>query len=186
MRHIALDIETLGKEAGCAIVTIGAVVIDDGLDSTFYERIDVSEGPSLDADTVAWWLKQSDKARAEIVAAMGGGIPLSSALQGLSGWMTDVRNGGEIRVWCRGPTFDITILESAYIAAGRRDLIPWRYNEVRDTRTLVELLGDFGVPFIGTPHHALHDAQHEARVILRAFERLGIPLNGNDESWSPE
>ena len=71
MSRIMVDLETLGTAPGSVILSIGAVRFDveKGLLDEFYVNIDVESsqrlGLTIDGDTVMWWLKQSDAARAK-------------------------------------------------------------------------------------------------------------------------
>ena len=68
--HIMIDCETLGTRPGCHILSLAAIgfapatgVMDP---EPFEARIGLPPGGDLtvDADTLRWWLRQSDDARA--------------------------------------------------------------------------------------------------------------------------
>ena len=59
--HLMLDLETWGKEPGCAIRSIGAVAFDpygDGPHAMFYANVLDPYG-TKDPETVQWWSEQS-------------------------------------------------------------------------------------------------------------------------------
>jgi hypothetical protein len=66
MINVMVDIETLGTEPGCVVLSIGAVAFDKemGFVEDFYEVINTvdsfSEGLTYDNDTLAWWKKQPE------------------------------------------------------------------------------------------------------------------------------
>ena len=69
---VMADIETMGVTPGSAIVSLGAVKFDlTGIQDKFYRRIclksNLGMGLTIDPDTLSWWMKQSDGARAELV-----------------------------------------------------------------------------------------------------------------------
>lgn len=71
MNNVMVDIETLDNKPTSAIVSIGAVMFGpNGYDeyNTFYMVVDaqscIDAGLTLSADTISWWMKQSDQARA--------------------------------------------------------------------------------------------------------------------------
>ncbi|MFM9673750.1 3'-5' exonuclease, partial [Streptomyces galilaeus] len=72
MNHVMLDLETMGQGNNAAIVAIGAVFFEPTtgeIGDTFYRKIDLESAAQygeIDPNTVLWWLKQSDAARAEI------------------------------------------------------------------------------------------------------------------------
>lgn len=170
LRDVMIDIETLGTAPGCAILSIGAVMFGpSGLGETFYATVLVQSctdaGLVIDAGTVAWWMSQSDQARAAAFAADG--LPLSAALNALSAWF--LQQAAE-RPWCHGATFDIPVLEAAYKAC--RMLPPWRYWNVRDTRTLYDLAGVKVDRSAGEHHNALDDAINQATAAAKALRIL--------------
>lgn len=172
--HIMIDIETLGTTPGSLILSIGAVCFDErGVhhDKAIYCTIDrkscTAAGLTVDLDTVAWWMRQSDDARA---AAFGTeGLPLAHALEDLRNWYGMIRAE---RVWCHGATFDVPLLDAAYRATGIEP--PWKFWSVRCTRTLYELAGVEPDRTKGTHHNALDDAINQAEAAVLAHRKLGI------------
>ncbi|MEN3258642.1 3'-5' exonuclease [Sodalis endosymbiont of Spalangia cameroni] len=71
MNNVMLDIETLGKKAGCPIVSVAAVMFEPPtgrVGQTFYERIDYQAALKYgepEEGTLLWWQKQRDEARHE-------------------------------------------------------------------------------------------------------------------------
>ncbi len=60
-----LDLETMGNTSNAAIISIAAVYFDEtGVGRSFYHKVSLGSscaiGLEMDADTVLWWLKQSD------------------------------------------------------------------------------------------------------------------------------
>ena len=67
MKHVMVDLETLGTLPGCAIMSVGAVFFDEsGLGDEFcmVARQDnyTQAGLAIDADTASWWAQQSPEA----------------------------------------------------------------------------------------------------------------------------
>jgi len=148
--NIMIDIETLGLEPACVILSIGAVT-DTG--EEFYIEISPnSQGDRLvNLDTVKWWMSQPIK------PPMEGITGLANVLFNLSEFISQFT---EPVIWANGTDFDISILTDAYRQFGRA--IPWAYNSVRDYRTLAKLFTQ--VPrtvFQGDKHNALADAKHQ-------------------------
>lgn len=170
--HIMLDLETLGTNPGCVVVSIGAVPFDpvkgyvgDG----FYRPIALKSaqeaGLTIMADTVGWWLQQSSEARGALFANPA---PLAFALDEFSLWW---RENQGVEVWGHGASFDPPILEAAYAAVGRR--VPWRFPDVRDTRTLFDLAGVKPDRAVGVHHNARDDAHAQALAACSAYAILG-------------
>lgn len=161
-----VDIETLGTHPDSAIISIGAVLnLPDGEQRTFDSGpIDLTEqllaGAHIDQKTVQWWMEQSDEARKYFDAPS---IQLKHALNLLDEFLNSQETQTDI--WAQGPQFDQIVLESAYRRHGL--LIPWKYNQWRDVRTLKSFFPD--VSFTRSPqhiaHNALHDALHDSSVV---------------------
>lgn len=178
--HMMIDIETLGSRPGSVIASIGAVAFDpeagtiggDGL-SVLVDLADAQKmGLRIDAETVGWWLRQSEAARAGTFAAELHRVPLVTALGMLSGYCQE--NGG-VFAWSHGAVFDLVLLDSAYFVAGLT--APWKFWHARDTRTIFHLAGvnpkDHFEPG-ATAHNALDDARAQARAVIAAYAKLGL------------
>ena len=68
MKHVMVDLETLGTLPGCAIMSVGAVFFDaSGLGAEFYmvARQDscTKAGLTIDAETASWWAQQAPDAQ---------------------------------------------------------------------------------------------------------------------------
>lgn len=190
--HVMIDLETLGKRPGCAVLSIGAVQFDPLGEEVslikreqFYERIcvddAVAQGYTVDGQTIVWWTQQSDAARVE---AFGGACRTVAAVANLRSWLLSRcgHNGKRLRLWGHGSSFDLPILEAMFDK--ERAPIPWEYNAHRDTRTVYALAKIRDSKWKGkkpselglTDHHALHDAYAQARSIQSAYRALRLSL----------
>jgi len=164
--RIMVDIETLGIEPGAAVLSIGAVRFGiDGLGETFYRAISLrscdKEGLSISGNTLIWWLNQEEVTR----QVLTGGDPLADVLSDFSSYY-----GEADEIWANSPSFDCEILNSAYEAVGQDE--PWSYSEERCFRTLSTLPVAPEIKEEGVQHHALDDAENQARVIVDALQNL--------------
>jgi len=143
-----IDIETLDIAVTAKILSIG-VATDTGL--RLYLELDVSSQGSRteSADTLKWW-------RAQSTAMPAGELPLYAALLKLSDFLRTLK---PTELWCKGPHFDIAILQHAYGDMGT----PWKYSQIRDLRTLKSealRLGADELKLVNS-HHALDDARNQ-------------------------
>jgi len=175
MLDICVDLETMGKTPGCAIVAIGAVAFDlhaCALGERFYTAVDLTScmryGLTTDPDTIKWWLGQSDTARR---ALTGAAKPLASALLEFTEYVESCGPTDNVRIWGNGPSFDNAILSAAYRAA---DLDPpWRFWNERCVRTLTGMFPAIEErPRQGTHHHALDDAEYQAEHLIHIRQTL--------------
>jgi len=178
MKHIMVDLETLGVKPGSVIVSIGAVVFDPKtrqLGNTYYQVISLDsamcEGLTVDPGTVQWWMSQSEPARAVFQDISA--LPLDIALVQFSCWVADQRGDDEFCLWGNGANFDNVLLRSAFQAV---DIEPsWSPFEDRCYRTLKNLLPHVKLQRGGTHHNALDDACTQARhaiELLCAMEKI--------------
>jgi len=164
MKHAMLDIETMGTSPDAPILSIGACRFDRNgidIDNTFYRSVTLASamdsGATMDADTVTWWMQQSDEAR---TAAIEGKGDLREVLGWFSAWILDVPLDG---VWGNGAAFDNVIVTQSY---RRLDMaVPWAFWQDRCYRTVKSLSG-IKLERTGTHHNALDDAISQAHHMV--------------------
>ncbi len=177
--HIMLDLETLDVRPTASILTIGAVKFDpygNDIESPdcdkFYVKVDLDScdriGLTIDDNTVAWWSQQSAEAQEEAFSE-DGRIPIEDAMQQLYKFCW-----GAKCIWSHGAGFDVVILEHVFNRVGRA--VPWKFWQVRDTRTIFDLGIDPNRPPI-LKHHALEDAWNQAvgvQNVIRGLKEKNI------------
>ena len=167
--NIMLDLETLGTRVGSVILSIGAYELET--ERKFYSVIDMKScfqaRLSVDHDTVAWWMKQSDEARQ--VFNDPEKVTLNKALLGLSTWLSKSRSP---IIWGDGSNFDCSLLEAAYRASGQIEC-PWHYTKVRCYRTLKNLFTGLEKKRIGVYHRADSDAETNGLHLKAILESIG-------------
>lgn len=171
--HLMVDLETLGREPGAVIVSIGAVKFDpsgETLGDKLYTNITIQSsldaGLRVEGATIQWWMEQPDRARLALFHPDP--LPLRRVLSAFARFYR-----GSESIWSHGSTFDIPILEVAYRALN--EWRPWVPRAVRDTRTLFSLVPQAvveGVQREGMEHHALDDAVRQARMVQAAYRWL--------------
>lgn len=159
-----VDIETLATTPDAKIISIGAVDVYGG--SWFYEPIDTnyfSQGQRKeDTETLDWWEKQQTR-RPDFYATKA----LATVLGYFIEWYKEQKF---TEVWCRGTDFDITILTHAF--KFYKFETPWKYNEVRDLRTLVKVFPNIEFPIKYKVHHALIDAIAQSEHLKRILSKI--------------
>ncbi len=168
MKHLMIDLETMGNTSTAAIVAIGMCPFEaDRVGDPAMFIVDLQEsldlGMTVSASTIMWWLGQSDAARSEITRIPH---PLTEVLKVICD--CDAKY-----YWGHG-TFDIPILANAYRAVGMP--LPWHYRNTRDLRTLWHMAG-FSHDERHKPeieHHAGFDAKAMAMDASSAMRHLQI------------
>lgn len=160
--HFMIDIETYDVTPSAVILSIGAERILGS--ETFYVEINPNTQYERTASiaTKEWWAKQGNP-------PIHGVIPLYDALAGLSAWLKNLSE--EPIIWCKGTDFDTVILTHAYRSFGMET--PWKYNNVRDCRTVFKLLG---VISNKATHNALEDAMAQSDELIGALNVYGLGL----------
>lgn len=174
--HVMMDLETWGTAPGSALRSIGAVTFspygERHVEESFYANIDRASceglGLTVDPSTVAWWNARSLAA----TAALGNNQrPLTEVVDRFVSWW--VKASG-VYVWSNGANFDEVLWRCAAKAAGY--VVPWKYWNVRDTRTAWHLarLNPKSMGRLSVEHDALEDARHQAVCVTEAYRRLAI------------
>lgn len=171
MRHIMLDVETMGTAPGSAVVQIGAVEfsiykVGDPLSITIGLESCVAAGMRIDPLTVMWWMKQGDAARKSLTKDA---VPIRDGLQSFSDWI----GSEKVCVWGDGAAFDNALLASAYRAC--RMALPWHYSGDRCFRTMKET---FPVERVVSEieHNAAADAVAQAKQMQAILTKYAIRL----------
>ena len=187
MNRIMVDLETLGTAPGSVILSIGAVRFDveKGLLDEFYVNIDVESsqrlGLTIDGDTVMWWLKQSDAARAKL--SKGSGKDVGVAMGEFLAWANRGDKDTVDELWGNGADFDNVLLATVgrklseapryggtWSVCGTR---PSLYRQNRCYRTLKNLSKiPFTKPVVA--HDALEDAKAQAVHLIEILKELHL------------
>jgi DNA polymerase III epsilon subunit-like protein len=172
---ICIDLETLDTLPSATILTIGAVKFDpygheavDHQMEPFYVKIDLAScepyNLTISDETIAWWAKQGPEAHKEAFEGTDR-IPIEDAMHQLFSFARGCKT-----FWSHGAGFDIVICENIFRKVGRA--IPWKYHEIRDTRTIYDLGIDNDFPDIEVKHHALQDAHAEAVAVQNVYRKI--------------
>lgn len=177
--HIMCDIETLGTRPGAIILGAAFVRFADEVHTSLNFSMPEQQtlGMEYDAATCEWWRNQDPVAWQ---LATENPVALVPALQYISTWLNWAAQSDDWLIWCHGATFDCPLLDELYRRTGV--VSPWKFWQVRDTRTLYDLAGvnvkDYAVP---PPHIALNDAIGQTRaanaalkIIARAHQGVAV------------
>jgi len=123
--HVMVDLETVGKRAGCGVLSIGAVAFDPAsgtLGPEFYQVVRIADCEALglhsDPSTIAWWEGQSKEAQKVLKQARGsrGTKTLEKSLQSFNMYLAQFGGRRNVKVWVNGSDFDNAILYACYAA----------------------------------------------------------------------
>jgi hypothetical protein len=187
LSDIMIDLETLATSPNAAVLTIGAVKfdpfnndIDNSTCEKLYIRVDLDScdelGLEVNDDTIAWWAQQSKEAQEEAFSPEGR-IHIREAFNQLYKFCW-----GAKRVWSHGASFDTVICENIFRKLNKA--CPWKFWEVRCTRTLFDIGIDPQRPPV-LKHHALEDAWNQTVGVQNVFQRLRSSTQFNGKLISP-
>ena len=168
--YLMIDIEGLATTHDTTILTIAAQEFNPlergSLGREFYARVTLEsqEDRYIDEATLQWWATQPAIVRDEAFAE-DDRVPLEEALRGLYKLAWQAK-----RVWAQGPTYDMNILEHAFKSRGMA--LPWKFFNVRDSRTLFSLVPDLNK--YPASHHALEDCRRQIQLLWDSLEFLKI------------
>lgn len=178
MKDVMVDLETLGRRAGCAILSIGAVAFDPltgEMGAEHYSIVKLTScekhGLHVDPETVAWWEKQNPEAQKVLKQARAarGNKALDKALAEFNKFLAQF-GPKTVRVWGNGSDFDNAILINCYAATGLD--AGWDFWNNRCYRTLKGLEPSIKVKRGGVYHNALDDAKTQATHALEIFKHM--------------
>lgn len=174
-----LDLETLGTDPGCPILSIGAVLFNSHtgeMGPTFHQHLDIQDqldkGAVPSASTLLWWLGQGAEARAALIAGQSGVWCMRTVLHSLGNWYsTNAYGEAGPLCWALPASFDFTLLRAAVPREG--PMLPWNRRRERCLRTIADEYPKAVRPKPELAHDALSDALAQAQwlVNIRAEQR---------------
>jgi hypothetical protein len=179
MTEVMIDLETLSTENNAVILTIGAIRFNRNIPiekniekcNTFYRRITLESCNLLNLhtcdNTKLWWDKQSPEARYEAFDNPNR-ISIEKALIEMTVWIR-----GTNYIWSHGDDFDCVILSNVYKKCGL--IVPWKYWNTRDTRTLYDIakITTSDLPQ-NNYHHALHDCYRQIIGVQNCLKKIKL------------
>ncbi len=171
-----IDLETLGLSSQPPILQISAATFDpmgSGCIAEFNIHVDpqscIDLGTRLEWGTVEWWLKQSKDAQDVITSAYR--VAVGHAVRDLFDFAKQQKVE---HAWSHGLSFDIPIISAYARRLGIKE--PWSYKDVRDTRTLFDLVEidvwEAANGVSGPTHDAVVDVRRQVIAVQTAYRSL--------------
>jgi hypothetical protein len=190
--HLMIDCETLGLIPGDAVVQIAVLEFDPylplefGRSAVWYVSLYQSiRNDRIDADTLRWWMSQSEAARRRVFGAEGAEKPTYTILADMHDFWSTLPGGAHTPLWAHGAAFDTPMIQ-AVLSGPTRAKMPWDYHALRDTRTLYDLVGGAPEALVrGVPHDAVDDCRAQATQVQQAFLQLRNLLPEIADASSP-
>lgn len=184
LAHIVIDIETLGLGLRPVIIAVGAVALDEHYEviGRFYRAVrgDTQPGRTMDYATVRWWtLKTSPAAREAVFHADA--CAIRRAVVDFVGWVMpdpDMMSCADVQFWGKGPEFDNVNWRDAIAFYDDSAFLSkvWTYRNNQSLRTVELMVKSLGItvvaPDTGIAHHALCDAEWEAKYLRQVMHKI--------------
>lgn len=178
--HLMVDLETMGKHTNSPIIAIGAVEFDIETGQTyreFYEKVTLQSSMDIGtkpcAETIMWWMKQSEEARKTIYN--DDGVHIKFALKKFTDFINEIKPKN-LQIWGNSNRFDLGILANSYELLNQKH--PWKHSLERDVRTLVsfkpEIKEHIKNNFKGILHNPIDDCKNEIEYSSTIFNNIRI------------
>lgn len=181
------DVETLGVESTCVILSAAIIkfdptdltkTYDDYISEALFVKFSVEEQISkykrtIDKDTIAWWSDQHDYVRKVSFIPKDDDLTAVEGIDRLVDYIGNIPR--ETTFWARG-SLDQMSIDSLCKAAGKDLIAP--YNVWRDIRTALDCLTttskngycDLNIPFDKgsnvIKHHPVHDCAYDIMMLV--------------------
>lgn len=167
-----LDLETLDTRPTSMILSVGAVTFDKHqIYEKFYSIVKLSNNTmgkfTVSADTLSWWFLQLEALREF-------SNPSNSLEDTLFAFKDFYKSCECEALWGNGSRFDNTILENAYDVMGIEK--PWSYRHDMCYRTIVSRFPKLDIPFNGTRHSAINDAEYQAQYLIALNSKYSLNI----------
>lgn len=179
MSDAMIDLETLSTAHEAVVLTLGAVKFNpftlQPTTDELYMRLNaddqIEKGRHVSESTMEWWTKQPEAIQEEALGPQNRHeVPV--VLAALNKFLVGVD-----KIWCQGPHFDITILESLFKQYGIST--NWQYYQVMDSRTFFGVHGDPRDKNRASLHNAVEDCKSQAQGVQLLMKQLGITKYAN-------
>lgn len=191
--NVMIDIETLGKAPGCAILSVGAVMFslehDHVCEERFQQFVSLTDnillGLDIDAETLRWWLKpdMNEAANATLPQSAASQMSVLMVLENLTDYIDQhTAASAEVAAWSNGGNFDHPIIAVARKRSGATPP-PYEFYHEKCYRTLKDFFKDaVGVVKVAPAsikHSAAADADYQARLLCAYWHKYHAGPNGS-------
>lgn len=183
---LMIDIETLGRRPGCAIIQIAAVPFNintgEVSKNTFKMSINLDhqlksgKGFTYCKNTYKWWKGTNKSLFSQLSKSK---TTYNQVGQKFQEWFNSLEDDQNIRVWGNSNRFDIGIIEGWYLKAIGQKFNPfWNTWLERDVRTIASLDPTIKTKtkFIGTKHDAINDCKHQIKYCREIVKKYKLKI----------
>lgn len=172
--HVMIDLETLGKTALAPVVEIGLVEFNlkGEIGAKYHALVEPNFKYSKPCfETIQWWMSQRDEVRAKVFQK-DFRITYHKMLNDIQDFFVYRK---ESSIWCHA-TFDAPIIENLFKSYGHSNM-PWKYNAVKDIRTLTFLAPEVKTKCKGMHHTAIDDCLTQIDYVCAMIKTINCNNN---------
>jgi hypothetical protein len=182
MKHVMIDIETLGSSADAVILSIGLVHFNPSTNEIVSSaefrcprKLQEDMGRHVDPQVEAWWSRQSPEAQARLTEEpLYGNV--NKMMSDVWKWLDNVcSNPWDLGIWAKGPSFDLVLCRDLAKQLDQK----WKGHYSREycVRTMLMIAKAKGWDDIlgmepELAHGAEADAIHQAKQVMAVMRRL--------------
>lgn len=181
---LMIDIETTGKNPGCAIIQIAAVPFNINTgeisENTFCVSINLEgqilNGLNVDEETINWWKVTNEDLFKKLSFNNNDCIEVAKLFES---YFRSIEDYSNVRVWGNSARFDIGILYGWYKILNK-DFKPfWNTWKERDVRTLSSLDEKIkmNTVFEGEKHNAIDDCKHQIKYCREIVKKYYLKVS---------
>lgn len=171
--HVMVDIETLSTKNNAVVTQLSMVRFCPMTGETF-ERFNhhinikscLDLGLVIDESTLSFWLQQSKEAKNAAIKFGDDSEHVVVVMHEAWEFLSQIE---DVRMWGKGPSFDLTKLSTIYNLLDYPDK-PWKYYFERCVRTMTaDVDSARELKFDGIPHNAIDDCIHQINQVKQAL-----------------
>lgn len=171
MKHVMIDLETLGTASNSVWLSLAAVQFDLASGKTgaeFYQNVQINDairhGLSVNGHTIKWWLEQN---HLTLLKMFNDPKPMVEVLENFRAWW---KTTGVTTPWGNSASFDLGILTHSYNVTGIAQ--PWHFTAERCYRTINAVFGDGSKLPNKEAHNPLSDCKAQIKRLSSIIKTL--------------
>lgn len=173
--HAMIDIETLGTEPDCVVLSVGACKFNPyNLEEPHTRTLwrpsadtQMDSGRSVLESTLQWWARLPQHIQDEAFSEEGR-VPLDQFFKELNKYLVGVD-----KIWCQGPQFDMVILENLFTQFEHHK--GWAFWQIMDCRTIFNMMPvDPRKAIQQNLHSADADAYYQAVCVQQTYKHFTV------------
>lgn len=179
MKHIMLDLETLGTSYNSVVTQVALIEFDIHKQfdinediNVYSANIDIQEqinnGSVIDGDTIKWWLNNNPEV---LKSTLIDTKSINEVTNDITQFINNLCDKRDLNIWSHA-SFDIPILNNLLKIGNQPSVY---YRSVRDLRTINMLVDpDMKLGYPRNDHNAIKDCLNQIEYYVNLFNKIKI------------